>query len=152
MNTIWCIIKFHPKINLTCYVKFILRWCEFTDHQILFLFRKFCEYYMVYFTMILIEWIWYYLSYGIYEIEWCSDFLNHIHWKTPIWCESTWRGFPVTLIFFLIDRERIEKVDRFYRKLRYSQMHSNSGSTMKIPWFCLFPVILLFHHNFYPLL
>ena len=39
------------------------------------------------------------------------------------------------VIFFLIDRERIEKVERFYRKLRYSQMHSNPGATLKIPQF-----------------
>ena len=37
------------------------------------------------------------------------------------------------VIFFLIDRERIEKVGHFYRKLRYSQMHSNPGATLKIP-------------------
>ena len=37
------------------------------------------------------------------------------------------------VIFFLIDRERIEKVEHFYRKLRYSQMHSNPGATLKIP-------------------
>ena len=30
-------------------------------------------------------------------------------------------------------RERIEKVEHFYRKLRYSQMHSNPGATLKIP-------------------
>ena len=35
--------------------------------------------------------------------------------------------------FFLIDQERIEKVGHFYRKLRYSQMHSNPGATLKIP-------------------
>lgn len=37
------------------------------------------------------------------------------------------------VIFFLIDQERIEKVGHFYRKLRYSQMHSNPGATLKIP-------------------
>ena len=37
------------------------------------------------------------------------------------------------VIFFLIDQERIEKVWHFYRKLRYSQMHSNPGATLKIP-------------------
>ena len=36
------------------------------------------------------------------------------------------------VIFFLIDQERIEKVGHFYRKLRYSQMHSNPGATLKI--------------------
>ena len=40
------------------------------------------------------------------------------------------------VIFFLIDRERIEKVGHFYRKLRYSQMHSNPGATLKIPGIC----------------
>ena len=39
------------------------------------------------------------------------------------------------VIFFLIDQERIEKVGHFYRKLRYSQMHSNPGATLKIPIF-----------------
>ena len=38
------------------------------------------------------------------------------------------------VIFFLIDQERIEKVGHFYRKLRYSQMHSNPGATLKIPY------------------
>ena len=43
------------------------------------------------------------------------------------------------VIFFLIDQERIEKVGHFYRKLRYSQMHSNPGATLKIPLdFCDF--------------
>ena len=40
------------------------------------------------------------------------------------------------VIFFLIDQERIEKVGHFYRKLRYSQMHSNPGATLKIPVYC----------------
>ena len=42
--------------------------------------------------------------------------------KKTVWCN-----------IFLIDRERIEKVEHFYRKLRYSQMHSNPGATLKIP-------------------
>ena len=42
------------------------------------------------------------------------------------------------VIFFLIDQERIEKVEHFYRKLRYSQMHSNPGATLKIPCYSLF--------------
>ena len=37
--------------------------------------------------------------------------------------------------FFLIDQERVKKVEHFYRKLRYSQMHSNPGATLKIPRF-----------------
>ena len=42
--------------------------------------------------------------------------------KKTVWCN-----------IFLIDQERIEKVEHFYRKLRYSQMHSNPGATLKIP-------------------
>ena len=44
--------------------------------------------------------------------------------KKTVWCN-----------IILIDRERIEKVEHFYRKLRYSQMHSNPGATLKIPQF-----------------
>ena len=45
------------------------------------------------------------------------------------------------VIFFLIDQERIEKVGHFYRKLRYSQMHSNPGATLKIPE-CIYKYIM----------
>ena len=52
--------------------------------------------------------------------------------KKTVWCN-----------IFLIDRERIEKVEHFYRKLRYSQMHSNPGATLKIPILLKGTVIIL---------